>query len=665
MLGMVLVGLIGLVDLRVYVALTVLRQLALLLRIRTASAPIRDWQHAKANTSLLGSASDAVDSMVSRVVSGAVLGWGVMLGAVIGLPRLGLLSSRVIGGPELMFGVLLIVSVMLAMVPLLGQVLERVLLDVRIELGAARLDQRLAPGSKSVSLMRQLVFVNVATTTAIVIGFAAITTYEHANRVRSEALAAQRDNVSLTATQLREGLREPATLPELGLELVSFDQLPAQLELDKSNLPGPSETVAVVDVRHELAIAAAPVDDGRWVLARVEVDQKLGWVSLLLVVFVSGCTSVGVFTGMALHRVLTTPVAQLDEATRRVAEQGDLRSVGRIIPLRNDELGALANNFNRMLDMLDELTSAAAAVAKGDLRVEIHGTGDLPDALRGMLARLNEVVEQIRSTSLELASAAAEIHTIIAEQEKGAEQQSQRVLVVSDTIASLAESAEDISTISTEVLENAEHALSTTNAMIEKINLLSAQAGSVRALLDLIREVADRSDLLALNGALEATRAGDAGRGFALVAAEMRRLAERVTGTVGDVRERLADIEAAGAGTIRATAESQRLADSTATAARKISTVTHHQSEETERVSHKVFEVAEGMIATVEAAKQTLTATDGLRRQAAELEGLTRQFILREPGTVTAPNHPAGVGATSSSRSPAGSVDPGSLARRS
>src|SRR5262249_47573599 len=153
-----------------------------------------------------------------------------------------------------------------------------------------------------------------------------------------------------------------------------------------------------------------------------------------------------------------------DAATRRVAERGDIRGASRIIPLRNDELGALANNFNSMLDTLDELAVAATAVAEGDLRVEIHGPGDLPDALRGMLARLHVVVEQIRSTSIELASAAAEIHMIVREQEQVTEQQSQRMTAVSTTIATLAESAEDISTVSTEVLDNAEHALSTTDA---------------------------------------------------------------------------------------------------------------------------------------------------------------------------------------------------------
>jgi methyl-accepting chemotaxis protein len=634
LLGMILVGLIGLVDWQVYAGLAISRQITLFARLRRATAPICAWQQAVFGHSpplavpagfhvgLLPAAKDAVDSMLTRVTPVAVLGWVAMMSAVLLLPWLGVTPHEV-GGPELLLGVLLTIAVAIAMIPLLGQVLERALLDVRLELGTAQLGQPFALASTSISLTRQLVFINVGTATALVIGLTATTMYERAKRLRVESLVEQSESVARVALQLREGLREGDTVAALGLELVGAEQLPEQLSEQLSN---PSEAVSIVDVRNELVIAAAPVGDGRWVLARVEVEQQLGWVALLVVLFGAGCVFEGAFAGMALHRVLTTPLMQLAEATRRVAEHGDIRGAGRIVPLRNDELGALASNFNRMLDVLDELTVAAAAVAKGDLRVDIHGIGDLPDALRGMLAQLNEVVEQIRSTSLELASAAAEIHAIIGEQEQAIGQQSQRVLAVSDTIATLAESAEDISNTSTEVLDNAEHALSTTDAMIEKINLLTKQAGNVRELLQLIHEVADRSDLLALNGALEATRAGEAGRGFALVASEMRRLAERVTGTVDDVRERLADIEAAGASTVQATANSRRLADSTATAARKISMVTRRQSEETEQVSHKVFEVAEGMIASVEATKQTLSAADGLRVQAAELERLTRQF---------------------------------------
>jgi methyl-accepting chemotaxis protein len=630
LVGGILIGLLGASELRVFVPLMIARALILGASLHAAATPIRDWQRrARFDERLLLAASDAVEAMVSRGTRAMVVGWIAAVGVALLLARMGVPPT---GGPELLASVALLAAIALGFLGVLGPLLEHLLLDVRVELGVLRREHELGATRQSNSLARQLAVIIFALVASVLIGLSGTTAFERAKRIRAESLGEQRTRALVLATELHavedRGEIEP------GILVVAFEGLPEQLVIDSGDPLGSSEhgtILGVIDKPRELAIAAAPVGDGRWVVVQAEVEQQLGSVALLLLGFVLSALFIAGSATKALQRVLAVPLAQLDEATRRVAEQGDLRSVGRIIPLRNDELGALANNFNRMLDMLDELTAAATAVASGDLRVEIRGTGDLPDALRGMLSRLNDVVEQIRSTSMELASAAAEIHAITREQEQATEQQSQRMLAVSNTIATLAQSADDISKTSTEVLDNAEQALSTTDAMIEKINLLSAQAVNVRALLELIHEVADRSDLLALNGALEATRAGEAGRAFALVALEMRRLAERVTGTVGDVRERIVDIEAAGASTVQATADSRRLAGSTATAARAISMVTYRQSEETEQVSHKVFEVAEGMMATVEAAKQTLSATEGLRLQAAELERLTRQFTLRTP----------------------------------
>src|SRR5262249_58166073 len=128
------------------------------------------------------------------------------------------------------------------------------------------------------------------------------------------------------------------------------------------------------------------------------------------------------------------------------------------------------------------------------------------------------------------------------EQERAASQQSDEIREVSIAIARLADSAGDISMAAGEVLGNAEQTRKRADEVVDEIAELGRHITRVSELLELIREVADRSDLLALNGSLEATRAGEAGRGFALVANEMRRLAERVTGTVADVRSTVAAI---------------------------------------------------------------------------------------------------------------------------
>ena len=163
-----------------------------------------------------------------------------------------------------------------------------------------------------------------------------------------------------------------------------------------------------------------------------------------------------------------------------------------------------------------------------------------------------------------MASASSEIYAAAQEQESAAARSSNSVNEMSATVESLAESAERITATANGVLDNAEQTLATADTMTSRIGELTAQANGVGDLLEVIREVANRSDLLALNGSLEATRAGEAGRGFALVAAEMRRLAERVTGTVTDVRGRVADIKASGSSTVMATEQSRKLAHDTA-----------------------------------------------------------------------------------------------------
>src|SRR5690606_20786094 len=142
---------------------------------------------------------------------------------------------------------------------------------------------------------------------------------------------------------------------------------------------------------------------------------------------------------------------------------------------------------------------------------------------------------------------ASEMLAAVREQELAAEQHTAHMAELRRLMESLARASVDNHATVGGVLDNAEATLVTTDAMVAEIASLEARTRGIGELLEVIREVADRSDILALNGSLEATRAGEAGRGFALVATEMRRLAERVTGTVVDVRAMVADIAAANA----------------------------------------------------------------------------------------------------------------------
>jgi methyl-accepting chemotaxis protein len=329
-----------------------------------------------------------------------------------------------------------------------------------------------------------------------------------------------------------------------------------------------------------------------------------------------------------LSRSVVVPLGKITFAAKQMVEVGKLGEMGRIPIVQSDEAGILAEHINELLDLLSKLSRAASAVAGGDLGVKIGGRGDLPDAFRDMIQNLQGMVREIRETSVQLATAATEIYAASQEQEASATSQSTAMVEISRTADSLSEAAAHVSDAVAGVLSNAERTLGTTEQMVVRIGELSSHASRIGEILEVIRDVADRSDLLALNGSLEACRAGEAGRGFSLVAAEMRRLAERVTASVQDVKSLVTDIRASGSSTVMATEESKKLAESTTEAARQITLVTQQQRSGTEQVSQSVKDIAHVLAQAVAATTQTRTSAEDLKVQADRLAGLVRRFQL-------------------------------------
>ncbi len=500
--------------------------------------------------------------------------------------------------------------------PIANFLLKDQQLAIGAEVGRRGLEQSRLPAP----MERRMIVAALSLVCGFVCWLSGVGWIENGETARQVAAVELREKVRYTAKDLAAGVPVP---PEIG-ESLDRDELPAMLVDQVSD--DTVEPVSIVDKRHDVVIAAAPVGDGRWVVAetRVVYDTDNLWVRFALVV-ANTIFGVGVMM-LAMAQMITAPLHRLRESLRRVTEAGVLSEIGRIPVVRRDEIGELTNEFNHMLDVFEELAGAAQAVAAGDLKIEIDGVGDLQDSFRAMVARLSELVLQIREASLEVAGATSEIHAATREQERAASQQSDEIREVSIAISRLADSAGDISTAASEVLSNAEETRKRADKVVEEIAELGRHITRVSELLELIREVADRSDLLALNGSLEATRAGEAGRGFALVANEMRRLAERVTGTVADVRSTVASIESSNRATVEATQHSRGLAGSTTAAARRIVDIIHTQGTETELVSTAARTIADAVASSAAAVTQTRASADGLRERAERLERLIEQF---------------------------------------
>ncbi len=333
---------------------------------------------------------------------------------------------------------------------------------------------------------------------------------------------------------------------------------------------------------------------------------------------------------LALSRAVSGPVERLTSATREIVEEGNQTNMQTLPMNCRDEVGILSERFNDLLDMMRDLSRGADAIARGHLNLELERQGELPDAFRRMSAGLNELVRQIRNTSVDLAAAATEILAASQEQETAATSQSSAMTEINHTMDSLSVSAAHVSESASAVLKNAEQTLVTTDTMVQRIESLSAHTGRISELLDVIRDVADKSDLLALNGSLEASRAGESGQGFALVAAEMRRLAVRVTASVQDVKKLVSDIGDSSSSTIMATEEGRKLARATTEAARSITLVSQQQRGGTEQVSQSVRGLTDVVTQAAAATSQTRTSAQGLKAHADTLSELVRRFEVAE-----------------------------------
>jgi methyl-accepting chemotaxis protein len=176
------------------------------------------------------------------------------------------------------------------------------------------------------------------------------------------------------------------------------------------------------------------------------------------------------------------------------------------------------------------------------------------------------------------------------------------------------------------VLANAESTQRNNQIITERIGELTARSQRIVEILEVIKDIANKSELLALNAALEGTKAGEAGRGFSLVATQMQRLAENVMGSVRDIKTLTAAIREATSASVLATEEGAKLAADTTRSARQIAEIVEAQQGGTEQVTEVMDEVAEIARQSANGSREAVGAVQSLSTLADQLDVLIEQF---------------------------------------
>ncbi len=397
---------------------------------------------------------------------------------------------------------------------------------------------------------------------------------------------------------------------------------------------------------------AVPIANTNWLLV-CEFDSseayspvvKLGSRMFMLIIAVIILVAIFAFF---IARYFTKPIIYLTDIAKAMAK-GDLNQT--IEVGLNDEIGQLANSIKTVQETLNEKAYLAKEISEGNLMIESNPLSnkdtmgfsfanmitnlrfqlkDISDGINVLSSSSSEImasVTQLASSSAETATSVSETTTTVEEVKQTAIVSNHKARMVSDNAERMSEISKDGAKAIGNTIEGMNKIRQQMNAISAMVVRLSEQSHTIGEITATVSELAEQSNLLSVNAAIEAAKAGEHGKGFTVVAQEIKTLANRSKEATGQVRNILRDIQKSISSAVMATEEGGKAVDEGLRLTHLSGDAIRSLTESVMEASNAAIQIAASSQQQLEGMDQVVTAMENIREASMQAVISTQQSV--------------------------------------